>query len=93
MSSHSVVPRARSVLAVLLLVGLVLIGQKVSSRLYTFGILLTVVVVVLGFTFNNIGEDRLGRQVIVPLLATWVIVAVIFGLAFVLAPVLTRLGG
>jgi lipopolysaccharide export LptBFGC system permease protein LptF len=93
MSSHSVVPRARSVLAVLLLVGLVLIGQKVSSRLYTFGILLTVVVVVLGFTFNNIGEDRSGRQVVVPLLATWVIVAVIFGLAFVLAPVLTRLGG
>lgn len=92
MTSSRIVTRTRSVLAVLMIVSLVLIGQKLSVTLYAAGVLLAVVVVVLGFTFNNIDEEHSAREVLAPLLATWAIVAVIFGLAYFLAPVLTKIG-
>ena len=87
------VPRAQSVLAVLLLVSLLLIGQRLSVAVYGFGVILILVVVTLTFTFNNISRDTRARGVVLPLLATWTVVAGIFFLAYLLAPALARIGG
>lgn len=92
MKSLSIVPRMRLLLAVLLLLGLLMIGQHFSLAIYKVGVLVVLAAVVLGFTFNNIGEDRSAKRVIVPLIVTWFIVAFIFGLAYILAPVLTQIG-
>lgn len=91
--ARGVVARIRAVLAVALIVALVLIGQRITLGLYTVGLLLILVVVVLTFTFNNVSEDRPARRLLAPLLLTWAIVAVIFVAGYFLAPVLAQIGG
>jgi len=85
--------RVRLVLAVLLLASLVLVGQPVSFAAYKVGLGLMVVVVLLGFTFNNIAPHRTARETVVPLFVTVIVVGAVFGTGIVLAPILTELGG
>lgn len=88
----TVVARVKAILSVLLLVALVLIGQRINVTVYTFGILMMLALVVVGFTFNNIAEDRPARRLVIPLVVTWVIVGGIFALSYILAPLLARIG-
>jgi hypothetical protein len=92
MKNSSIVARTRGLLALLLLLALILVGQSFSQTLFTVGILLVVAVVVLGFTFNNISEDAGIKKIAVTVLVTWVIVGSIFGAGIVLAPILTQIG-
>lgn len=90
--TSTVVARVKSILSVLLLVALVLIGQGLNVTVYTFGILMMLALVIIGFTFNNIAEDRPARRLVIPLVVTWVIVGGIFALSYVLAPLLAQIG-
>lgn len=90
--TSTVVARVKSILSVLLLVALVLIGQGLNVTVYTFGILMMLALVVIGFTFNNIAEDRPATRLVIPLVVTWVIVGGIFALSYVLAPLLAQIG-
>lgn len=90
--TSNIVTRVKSILAVALLVALCLIGQTFSLTVYTVGIVMILCLVVIGFTFNNVAEDRPARKLAVPLAVTWAIVAGIFALSYVLAPVLARIG-
>lgn len=91
--TSTVVARVKSILAVLLIIALVMIGQKWNITVYTFGVLLILSVVVVGFTFNNISESRPARFLVVPLVVTWVIVGAMFVLSYFLAPLLAQIGG
>lgn len=90
--TSNVVARAKSILAIMLLVALLLIGQKFNVKIYTFGVVMMLCLVVIGFTFNNITEDRSPRELMIPLAVTWAIVAGIFYLSYVLAPLLAQIG-
>ena len=92
MKNSTVVARTRGILALLLLLALVLVGQNFSQTLFVIGILLVIAVVVLGFTFNNIAEDAGVKGIVVTVLVTWVIVGSIFVAGIVLAPILTQIG-
>ncbi|TAM86372.1 MAG: hypothetical protein EPN41_10055 [Candidimonas sp.] len=86
------VMKVRGALAVLLLLSLALIGQRGSVDLFKGGVLLVIITVLLGFTFNNIRENSNTRQVIVALLITWLITAAVVAISIVIAPLLTTLG-
>lgn len=82
----------RTVLAVLLLASLVLIAQRASQFVYTVGVLLTIVTVLLGFTFNNLPEETSFAGIVKGLIITWIITGGVVGISIVSAPLLTTLG-
>jgi hypothetical protein len=92
MKDSKIVARTRGMLALLLLLALVLVGQSFSQTLFTIGILLVVSVVVLGFTFNNIADNAGIKKIAVTVLVTWAIVGSIFVAGILLAPILTQIG-
>lgn len=86
------IKNAKSFLAILLLLSLVLIGQNASFIVYKIGILMIIAVVILEFTFNNISEDSSFYGIFKGLVITWIITGGLVGISILIAPVLTSLG-
>lgn len=82
----------KTCLAILLLASLVLIAQRSSRLVYDTGILLVIVTVLLGFTFNNLPEDSNFAGIVKGLIVTWVITGAVVGISIFSAPFLTMLG-
>lgn len=79
-------------LAILLLASLVLIAQRASQLVYDIGVLLAIVTVLLGFTFNNLPEESSFAGIVKGLIMTWIITGGVVGISIVGAPFLTMLG-
>lgn len=83
---------SKTCLAILLLVSLILIAQNASKMVYSIGILLLILTVLLTFTFNNIPENSSFSGVVKGLIFTWIITGGVVWISVVSAPVLTTLG-
>lgn len=91
-SARRFIKRTQTCLAVLLLLSLVLIGQRASQSVYAIGLMLLIFTVLLVFTFNNIPEDTTPAGIVKGLIATWVITAGVVWVSVLAAPILTALG-
>lgn len=91
-SASRFIKAVRTGLAILLFVSLVLIAQQSSQLVYNIGILLVMVTVLLGFTFNNIPDESSAFGVVKALVITWVIVGCVVGISIESAPFLIMLG-
>ncbi len=84
--------RFQGILIVVMLAGMVLIGQQVNKSLYQIGLPLLVVAAFLQIAFGNIPPRSNFRSSLAMLALTWVIVALLFVASIALAPVLIGLG-
>src|SRR5262245_50180552 len=80
--------RFQGILIVVMLVGLVLIGQQIDKRLYQIGLPLLVLAAFLQIAFGNIPPRSNFKQSMLLLLLTWVIVGAVFAAGILLAPTL-----
>ena len=84
--------RFQGILIVVMLAGMVLIGQQANKQLYQIGLPLLVVAAFLQIAFGNIPPRSNFRSSLGLLALTWVIVALLFVASIALAPVLIGLG-
>jgi hypothetical protein len=80
--------RFQGALIVVMLVGLVLIGQQIDKQLYKFGLPLLVLAAFLQIAFGNIPPRSNLKQSLLLLALTWVIVGAVFAAGILLAPTL-----
>jgi hypothetical protein len=78
--------RFQGILIIVMLVGLVLIGQQIDKQLYRFGLPLLVLAAFLQIAFGNIPPRSNFRQSMLLLALTWVIVGAVFAAGILLAP-------
>ena len=84
--------RVQGALIVVMLLGMVLIGQRANKDLYQIGLPILVIAAFLQIAFGNI-PPRSGFATSMKLLVlTWAIVAAVFALGIILAPHLIDLG-
>jgi len=84
--------RFQGILIVVMLLGMVMIGQQANKTLYQIGLPVLVVAAFLQIAFGNIPPRSDFRRSMGMLVLTWVIVAALFVLSIQLAPTLIGLG-
>lgn len=82
----------QGVLIVVMLVGMVLIGQQASKPLYQIGLPILIVAAFLQIAFGNIPPRSNVKTSLGLLALTWIFVAALFVLSIKLAPILIGLG-
>jgi hypothetical protein len=80
--------RFQGVLIIVMLAGLILIGQQIDKQLYKIGLPLLVLAAFLQIAFGNIPPRSNLKQSILLLALTWVIVGAVFAAGILLAPTL-----
>ena len=84
--------RFQGLLIVVMLAGMVLIGQQANKSLYQIGLPILVVAAFLQIAFGNIPPTSNFRSSMGLLALTWVIVALLIVVSIALAPILIGLG-
>lgn len=92
LAASRLIKATKTCLAILLLASLVLIAQRASQLVYDIGVLLAMVTVLLGFTFNNLPEESSFAGIVKGLIITWLITGGVVGISILSAPLLTMLG-
>jgi hypothetical protein len=80
--------RFQGVLIIVMLAGLILIGQQIDKQLYKIGLPLLVLAAFLQIAFGNIPPRSNLKQSLLLLALTWVIVGAVFAAGILLAPTL-----
>jgi len=83
--------RFQGILIVVMLAGMILIGQQSSKQLYQIGLPILVVAAFLQIAFGNIPPRSNFRRSLSLLALTWVLVALLFVVSIALAPILIGL--
>ena len=84
--------RFQGILIVVMMAGMVLIGQQANKSLYQIGLPILVVAAFLQIAFGNVPPRSDFRSSLERLALTWVIVALLIVASIALAPVLIGLG-
>jgi hypothetical protein len=75
-----------------MLVCFILIGQQFSSVLYSVGLTAIIIITLCNMAFSNMRSDLGVKDALVAFVRIMLIVAVIFALGILLAPVLITMG-
>jgi hypothetical protein len=75
-----------------MLVCFILIGQQFSFTLYSVGITAIIIITLCNMAFSNMNSDLGVKDTLIAFVRIMLIVAVIFALGILLAPVLIKMG-
>jgi hypothetical protein len=75
-----------------MLICFVLIGQQFSSVLYSIGLTAIIIITICNMAFSNMRSDLDVKDALIAFIRIMLIVAVIFVLSILLAPVLITMG-
>jgi 1,4-dihydroxy-2-naphthoate octaprenyltransferase len=82
----------QSIIIVAMLVCFVLIGQKASAVLYSVGLSAIIIITLCNMAFSNMRPDLNFKDAMIAFVRIMAIVAIIFVLGILLAPVLINMG-
>lgn len=84
--------RVQSLIIFLMLICFILIGQQFSSALYSTGLTAIILITLCNMAFSNMRSDLGVKDTLIGFVRIMLIVAVIFALGILLAPVLIKMG-
>jgi hypothetical protein len=84
--------RVQSLIIFLMLVCFILIGQQFNSTLYSVGLTAIIIITLCNMAFSNMRPDLGIKDTLIAFVRIMLIVAVIFGLGILLAPMLITMG-